>query len=144
MKHDSYSDRYLKKVLKNARTIAVVGASTDKNRPSYGVMRYLIGEGYRVIPVNPDHAGKEILGQTVTASLADIDGPVDMLDIFRRPDAVPDVIREAIEHKERLGLKSIWMQLGIRDDKVAAEAEAAGLNVVMDRCPAIERPQLGL
>ena len=97
-----------------------------------------------MIPVNPDHAGKEILGQTVTASLADIDGPVDMLDIFRRPDAVPDVIREAIEHKERLGLKSIWMQLGIRDDKVAAEAEAAGLNVVMDRCPAIERPQLGL
>lgn len=143
MKHDSYSDRYLKKVLKNARTIAVVGASTDKNRPSYGVMRYLIGEGYNVIPVNPDHAGKEILGQTVTASLADIDGPVDMLDIFRRPEAVPDVIREAIAHKERLGLKSIWMQLGIRDDKVAAEAEAAGLNVVMDRCPAIERPQLG-
>lgn len=144
MDHDRYSDAYIKDVLTSARTIAVVGASPNPSRPSHGVMSFLISKGYRVIPVNPGHAGNEILGRTVVASLADLLGPVDMIDIFRKTEAVIGVVREAIVAKDRLHLKSVWMQLGIRDDAVAAEAEAAGLKVVMDRCPHIEIPRLGL
>ncbi|MDO9383237.1 MAG: CoA-binding protein [Hyphomicrobiaceae bacterium] len=144
MNHDSYSDAYIKNVLTSARTIAVVGASANAARASNGVMKLLIAKGHKVIPINPRHAGGEILGQTVYASLAAVPGPVDMVDIFRKTADAIGVVREAVAQRERLGLKSVWMQLDIRDDAVAAEAEAAGLKVVMDRCPAIEYRRLSL
>ena len=144
MNHDSYSDAYIKNVLTSARTIAVVGASANAARASNGVMKLLIAKGHKVIPINPGHAGGEILGQTVYASLAAVPGPVDMVDIFRKTADAIGVVREAVAQRERLGLKSVWMQLDIRDDAVAAEAEAAGLKVVMDRFPAIEYRRLSL
>ena len=144
MNHDSYSDAYIKDVLTDARTVAVVGASPNAGRASFGVMNLLIAKGHKVIPINPGHAGGEILGQMVYASLAAVPGPVDMVDIFRKTADAIGVVREAIAQRERLGLKSVWTQLDIRDDTVAAEAEAAGLKVVMDRCPAIEYRRLGL
>lgn len=144
MDHDRYSDDYLKAVLSGARTIAVVGASPNAARPSYGVMRFLIAKGHTVIPINPGHAGGEILGQRVYGALADVPGPVDMVDVFRNSDAVPAVVQEAIAENGRLHLQSIWMQLGVRHDEAAASAESAGLQVVMNRCPAIEYPRLGL
>lgn len=142
MNHDSYSAEYIKDVLAAARTIAVVGASPNAARASYGVMNLLLAKGHKVIPINPGQAGGEILGQTVYASLADVPAPVDMVDIFRKTADAIGVVREAIAQKDRLGLKSVWMQLDIRDDAVAAEAEAAGLKVVMNRCPAIEYRRL--
>jgi predicted CoA-binding protein len=142
MNHDSYDDTYIRGILQAARTIALVGASANAARPSHGVMRFLIGKGHRVIPVNPGLAGQELHGQTVYATLAEVPGPVDMVDIFRNSQAAVAVVREAIAQKDRLGLKSVWMQLDVRDDAVAAEAEAAGLAVVMDRCPAIEYRRL--
>lgn len=144
MDHEHYSDAYLKAVLTQARTIAVVGASPNAARPSYGVMRFLIAKGHTVIPINPGHAGGEILGQRVYGALADVPGPVDMVDVFRNSDAVPAVVQEAITEMNRLQLRSIWMQLGVRHDVAAADADAAGLQVVMNRCPAIEYPRLGL
>lgn len=144
MDHERYSDAYIKGILDGARTIAVVGASPNAARPSYGVMAFLIAKGHKVVPVNPGHAGREILGQTVYASLADVPAPIDMVDIFRNSDAAGGVVREALAEKDRLGLKSIWMQLDVRDDEAAAEAEAAGVSVVMNRCPAIEYRRLGL
>lgn len=144
MNHDSYNDEYITNVLKSARTIAVVGASANAARASHGVMNFLIAKGHKVIPVNPGLAGQDIHGQRVYASLADLAAPVDMVDIFRNTQAAIGVVREAIGQAGRLGLKSVWMQLDIRDDGVAAEAEAAGLNVVMDRCPAIEYRRLNL
>lgn len=144
MDHDHYANDYIKSVLTSARRIAVVGASANPARPSYGVMRFLIGKGHTVIPINPGHAGGDILGQPVYGSLADVPGPVDMVDIFRNSDAVPGAVQEAIAEKARLGLQSVWMQLGVRNDDAAAAAEAAGLLVVMNRCPAIEYPRLGL
>jgi predicted CoA-binding protein len=144
MDHDHYANDYIKSVLTSARRIAVVGASANPARPSYGVMRFLIGKGHTVIPINPGHAGGDILGQPVYGSLADVPGPVDMVDIFRNSDAVPGAVQEAISEKARLGLQSVWMQLGVRNDDAADAAEAAGLLVVMNRCPAIEYPRLGL
>lgn len=144
MNHDHYSDDYLRSILKSARTIAVVGASPNASRPSYGVMRFLIAKGHTVIPINPGHAGGDILGQKVYGALADVPGPVDMVDVFRNSDAVPAVVQEAIAEKSRLNLQSIWMQLGVRNDIAAAAAASAGLQVVMNRCPAIEYPRLGL
>jgi len=133
-------DAYLRDILTNARTIAVVGASPRPHRPSHGVMRFLQRHGYRAIPVNPFAAGSEILGERVYASLADIAEPVDMVDIFRRSEAAGAVVDEAIA----IGAKAVWMQLDVRDDGAAARAEAKGLKVVMDRCPAIEIPRLAL
>ncbi len=144
MNHDSYDDAYIREVLTGARTIALVGASANAARPSHGVMRFLLTKGHRVIPVNPGLAGQKIHGQTVYATLADVPGPVDMVDIFRNTQAAIGVVREAIAQKDRLGLTSVWMQLDIRDDAVAGEAEAAGLKVVMDRCPAIEYRRIAL
>lgn len=144
MNHDSYSEAYIRDVLGEARRIALVGASANAGRPSYGVMRFLLAKGHQVVPVNPGLAGQALQGQTVYATLADVPGPVDMVDIFRNTEAAIGIVREAIAEKTRLGLKSVWMQLDIRDDAVAAEAEAAGLKVVMDRCPAIEYRRLGL
>ena len=142
MNHDRYSDDYIAGILRAARVFAFVGASANSSRPSYFAMKYLLGKGFRVIPVNPGLAGKEILGQKVVASLAEIDGHVDLVDIFRNSEAALEVVREAIALKDKLNLKVIWMQLAVRNDVAAAEAQAAGLKVVMNRCPKIEYGRL--
>jgi predicted CoA-binding protein len=142
MKHDSYADEYIARILGRARTIAMVGASGTSNRPSYFAMKYLLGKGYRVTPVNPGLAGQEILGQRVCATLAEVPAPVDIVDIFRSSAAALEVTREAIRLKDTLGIQVVWMQLGVRNDEAAAEAEAAGLEVVMNRCPKIEYGRL--
>jgi hypothetical protein len=142
MNHDSYSDDYIAEILSSARVFAFVGASANTSRPSYFAMKYLIGKGYQVIPVNPGAAGQQLLGQTVYATLADVPGPVDAIDIFRNAQAALAITREAIRLKNKLALKVLWMQLGVRNDEAAAEAEAAGLKVVMNRCPKIEYGRL--
>ncbi len=142
MNHDRYEDNYIAGILNEVKVVAMVGASANFNRPSYFVLKYLLGKGYDVIPVNPTLAGQEILGQKAVANLADIDRKVDMVDIFRNSDAALPIVREAIALKDRLGLKVIWMQLSVRNDEAAAEAEAAGLKVVMNRCPKIEYGRL--
>jgi predicted CoA-binding protein len=142
MNHDRYDDPYIAGILGDAKTIAMVGASAVTNRPSYFAMKYLLGKGYRVIPVNPTLVGKEILGQPVYASLAEVPAPVDIVDIFRNSAAALEVTREAIRLKDALGIKVIWMQLGVRNDEAAGQAEAAGLRVVMNRCPKIEYGRL--
>jgi uncharacterized protein len=142
MNHDRYDDAYIAAILNEIKVVAMVGASANINRPSYFVMKYLLGKGFAVIPVNPSLAGQEILGQKVAASLADIERPVDMVDVFRNSDAALGIVREAIALKDKLGLKVIWMQLSVRNEAAAAEAEAAGLNVVMNRCPKIEYGRL--
>jgi predicted CoA-binding protein len=142
MNHQSYSDDYIADILSAARTFAFVGASASTNRPSYFAMKYLIGKGYTVIPVNPGLAGQQILGQTVYATLADVPGPVDVIDIFRNSEAALEVAREAIALKDKLGLKVLWLQLGVRNEEAAREAEAAGLKIVMNRCPKIEYGRL--
>ena len=134
MDHDRYSDQYLRDILKDVHTIAMVGASPYWNRPSYFAMKYLQDKGYRVIPVNPQAAGQEILGEKVYGGLADVPDQIDMVDIFRRSDVAGPIVEEAI----RKGAKVVWMQLGVRNDEAAAKAEAAGLRVVMNRCPKIE------
>lgn len=138
MNHDSYSDEYLRDILESVKTIAVVGASPKPDRASHRVMAYLQRSGYRTVPVNPTAAGQTINGEKVVASLADIGHPVDMVDVFRRSEHVGPVVDDAIA----AGAKVIWMQLRVRDDAAAARAEKAGIKVVMNRCPAIERPRL--
>lgn len=140
MNHDSYSDDYIREILTTNMVFAVVGASPNAARPSYLVMNYLMTKGYRVIPVNPGQAGGEILGQRVYANLRDIPEPVDVVDIFRNSAAALEVAREAVG----IGARVVWMQLGVRNDEAATLAEAAGLNVVMDRCPKIECNRLAL
>jgi predicted CoA-binding protein len=140
--HDSYSDTYISDILGKCRSIAMVGASAVNNRPSYFAMKYLLSKGYVIVPINPGLAGQSILGQPVVASLAEIDQPIDMVDIFRNAEAALEITREAIKLKDRLGLKVVWMQLSVRNDVAAAEAEAAGLEVVMNRCPKIEYGRL--
>jgi predicted CoA-binding protein len=140
MDHDNYPDLYLRDILVSVRTIAVVGASPRRERPSHRVMAYLQRRGYRTIPVNPNVAGGKIHGETVYARLADVSEPIDMVDVFRRTEMAGGVVDEAIA----AGAKVVWMQLGVRDDDVAGRAEAHGLEVVMNRCPAIEIPRLGL
>jgi uncharacterized protein len=142
MNHDRYDDATIAAILNGIKVVAMVGASANINRPSYFVMKYLLGKGFAVIPVNPSLAGQEILGQKVVAGLADIAQPVDMVDVFRNSDAARGIVREAIALKDKLGLKVIWMQLSVRNDAAAAEAEAAGLKVVMNRCPKIEYGRL--
>lgn len=138
MNHDSYSDAYLRDILESVRTVAVVGASPKSDRPSHGVMRFLQRSGYRVIPINPTAANETINGEVCRATLAEIGEKIDMVDIFRRSEHAGAVVDEAIA----IGAKVVWMQLGVRDDAAAARAEKAGLKVVMNRCPAIERPRL--
>ena len=138
MNHDSYSDDYLRDILKDVRTIAMVGASPYWNRPSYFAMKYLQEKGYRVIPVNPQAAGEEILGEKVYRDLSEVPEKIDMVDLFRRPDAAGPLVDQAIAK----GAKVVWMQLGVRNDEAAAKAEAAGLKVVMNRCPKIEYSRL--
>lgn len=142
MNHDRYDDAYLKDVLTSVRRIAVVGASHKPERPSFGVARTLAAHGYEVIPVNPGLAGQTVDGRLVYGKLADIPSGVDMVDIFRNVAEVPGVVDEVLALAEPP--KVIWMQLAIRDDAAAAKAEAQGLKVVMNRCPAIELPRLGL
>jgi len=134
MDHSSYDNAYILGILKGCKSIAMVGASANWNRPSFFAMKYLQEKGYRVIPVNPGAAGQEILGEKVYASLKEIPEPVDMVDCFRNVEAIPAITEEAIA----IGAKVLWMQLGIRHDTAAAKAEDAGLKVVMDRCPKIE------
>ena len=140
MDHEHYPDNYLRDILESARTIAVVGASPRHERPSYRVMAYLRRHGYRTIPVNPNALDHMINGGRVYASLAEVPERIDMVDVFRRSEAAGGVVDEAIA----IGAKVVWMQLGVRDVAAAARAEAAGLTVVMNRCPAIEIPRLGL
>jgi hypothetical protein len=138
MNHDSYDDAYLRAILARTRTIALVGASPRPDRPSHGVMAFLQAKGYRVIPVNPGVAGSAILGETCRANLVEIPERIDMVDMFRVADAAPGVVADAIA----AGARTVWMQLGIRHDAAAARAEAAGIDVVMNRCPAIDYPRL--
>lgn len=140
MNHDSYPDSYIRGILNTVKTIALVGISPKDNRPSYFVFKYFLERGKRMIPVNPGQAGKEILGQRVYARLADIPEPVDMVDIFRASEFVMPVVQEALALKPLPQV--IWMQLGIRNDEAAALAEAAGVKVVMNRCPKIEYGRL--
>jgi predicted CoA-binding protein len=133
-----YSDELIKSILRSTKTIAMVGASGNDMRPSYFAMKYLLDKGFLVRPVNPGLAGKQILGQTVYAALKDVPAPIDMVDIFRASDAAAGIVDEALAEKERLTLKTIWMQLGVINEEAAAKARAAGLTVIMDRCPKIE------
>ncbi|WP_430511902.1 CoA-binding protein [Pannonibacter phragmitetus] len=136
----AYPDSLIRQILDETKTIAIIGASANADRPVHHVMEFLIDQGYEVYPVNPGLAGKELLGRTVYASLTDIPVPVDMVDIFRASDAVPAIVDEALALAVRP--KVIWMQLGIEHAQAAAEAEAAGLTVIMNRCPKIEHPRL--
>ena len=134
----SYTDSKLRAILDHTRTIAVVGASANWKRPSFFAMKYLQGKGYKMIPVNPGQAGKEILGEMCYANLTDIPEPVDMVDIFRKSKDAYGVTEQAIE----IGAKIVWMQLAVRNDEAAKLAEDAGLEVIMDRCPKIEYSRL--
>lgn len=138
MNHDQYDDSYIKAILKDVKTIAVVGASTNQNRPSFFAMKYMQAKKYRVIPVNPGSAGQTLLGEPILANLGDLDGPVDMVDIFRNSEAAGPITDQAIE----IGAKVVWMQFGVVNPDAAARAEAAGLRVVMDRCPKVEFARL--
>ena len=140
MSHDAYPDSYIRGILNTVKSIAMVGISPKDNRPSYFAFKYLLERGYHMIPVNPGQAGKDILGQKVYAKLADIPEPVDMVDIFRASPYALGVVEEALALKPLPQV--IWMQLGVRSDEAAAKAEAAGIKVIMNRCPKIEYGRL--
>jgi predicted CoA-binding protein len=136
--HDRYDDAYLRRILRETKTIAMVGLSANWNRPSYFAAKYLLDRGYTVIPVNPAAAGQEILGQKVYGTLAELPQKADMVDIFRNSQAAGPITDDAIRH----GAKVVWMQLGVQNDEAARRAEGAGLKVVMNRCPKIEHSRL--
>ncbi len=140
--HNHYTDDFIRGILTSVKTIALVGASINEARPSNSVMRFLLAKGYHVIPVNPGQAGKRIHDQLVYAHLADIPEPIDMVDVFRNSFAVPSLIDEVLALK--VLPRVIWMQLGVQHEEAARRAEAAGISVVMNRCPAIEYPRLGV
>lgn len=140
MNHDSYDDAYIAEILSGVQSIAVVGASANEVRPSFFVMKYMIDKGYTVFPINPGHAGKEILGQMTYSSLSDVPDRIDMVDIFRASSAVDGIVDEIL--KLSTLPKALWMQLTVRDDAAAAKAEALGIKVVMNRCPKIEYARL--
>ncbi|MBR9838347.1 MAG: CoA-binding protein [Rhodobacteraceae bacterium] len=135
-----YSDAFLKEILRRTKVIAVVGVSLNPVRPSYYVARYLSLRGFRVIGVNPGHAGAQLFGETVRSSIAELPPEVDMLDLFRRSEAVGPLVDEALEHLP--GLRTVWMQIGVENPEAAARAEARGIDVVMNRCPKIEYQRL--
>lgn len=136
--HSAYAPGYLTGILARAKTIAVFGASPEPWRPSFGVMRYLQRVGYRIIPVNPTAIGESVHGEPFFASLADVPERIDLVDVFRRPEAVGEAVDQAIAVKA----PAIWMQLGIRNDEAAARAEAAGIQVVMNRCISVDHSRL--
>jgi len=136
----TYSDQYLSDILRRAKTVAVVGVSMNPLRPSYFVARYLGLRGFRIIPVNPRHAGERLFGEVVQENLSAIEGPVDMVDIFRRSEAVPDIVDEALATFP--DLQAIWMQIGVEHAAAAAKAEARGVAVVQNLCPKIEYQRL--
>ena len=138
----SYPEDLIKSILRSTKTIAMVGASGNEMRPSYFAMKYLLDKGFLIHPINPGMAGKQILGRSVYGSLKDVPAPVDMVDIFRDASAALGIVDEALAEKDRLGIKVIWMQLGIINEEAAAKARAAGLTVIMDRCPKIEYGRL--
>lgn len=140
MVHMEYSDQQLRDILSNTKTIALVGASQKPHRDSYRVMAYLQQQGYRVIPVNPSLEGQVLMGEKVYARLDDVPDTIDLVDIFRNSEAAGEVTDEAIQ----VGAKVVWMQLGVINEAAAQRAEKAGLTVIMDRCPKIEIPRLGL
>ena len=137
-----YDDNLIRRVLKETRTLAMAGASPNWVRPSNFAMKYLQGKGYQVHPINPGHACKEIWGRMTYASLADVPAPFDMLDIFRNSEAAGALVDEAIALKDEKGIKIIWMQIGVINEDAAKRAEAAGMTVIMDRCPKIEYGRL--
>lgn len=138
--HDRYSDELIESVLAGVKTVAIVGASANAARPSYFVLTYLMGKGYSVCAINPGRAGGEIAGAPVYATLADAPGPIDMVDVFRAPDAIPGVVEEVLAITPLP--KVLWLQLGIRNDAAIAPAEATGLTVIQNRCPKIEYGRL--
>ena len=140
MNHHTYDNAYIGGILNSVKTIAMVGASANDVRPSFFVLKYLLAKGFSVFPINPGQAGKEILGRMTYASIADLPEPVDMVDIFRASAAVPGIVDEVLKLDPLP--KVIWMQLGVRHDEAAARAEAAGMKVVMNRCPKIEYGKL--
>jgi len=140
MNHDNYDNAYISDILNTVRTVGIVGASANDVRPSFFVTKYLIAKGFEVYPINPGQAGKEILGRMTYARLADVPVAIDMVDIFRASEAAPGVVDEALALDPLP--KVIWMQLGVRSDVAAAKAEAAGIKVVMNRCPKIEYGRL--
>jgi uncharacterized protein len=142
MDHGTYSDDYVRGILRRCRTIAMVGASPKWVRPSFFAMKYLQAKGYRVIPVNPAAAGQEILGETVFGSLDAVPEKFDMVDIFRNSEAAGAIVDEAIALFQAKEIDTIWMQLGVINAEAALRAETAGLNVIMDRCPKIEYGRL--
>lgn len=135
-----YSDDHLRQVLRATKVAAVVGVSTNPVRPSYFVARYLKLKGFRVLPVNPAYAGQMLFGETIVADLASVSAPVDMVDIFRRSEHVPEIVDEALEHLP--DLRTIWMQIGVEHGPAAAKAEARGVTVIQNRCPKIEYQRL--
>lgn len=138
MPRETYDDEDIVRILTGTRTIAMVGASTDPSRHSHRVMEYMLSNGYRVIPVNPAAAGQLLHGETVVAGLADIDVPFELVDVFRRQDAIPGVVDELLPLVESRGVRTLWLQLDLYDEESAARARAAGLEVIMDRCLKIE------
>ncbi len=140
MNHDNYPDSYIRGILNTVKSIAMVGISPKDNRPSYFAFKYLLERGYNMIPVNPGQAGKDILGRKVYARLSDIPEPVDMVDMFRGAQHAVPIVEEAVNLAPRPQV--IWMQLGVRNDEAARLAEAAGMKVVMNRCPKIEYGRL--
>ena len=140
MNHDNYDNSYISGILREVKTVAMVGASANEVRPSHFVLKYLIAKGFTVFPINPGHAGREILGRMTYATLADVPEAIDMVDIFRASSAVPAIVEEALALDPKP--KVIWMQLTVRNDEAAARAEAEGLKVVMNRCPKIEYARL--
>jgi len=140
MNHDSYPDSYIRGILNTVKSIAMVGASEKENRPSYFAFKYLLERGYNMIPINPGHAGEDLLGRRIYARLADVTEPIDMVDIFRASRYAQPIVEEALALQPRPQV--IWMQLGIRNDEAATLAEANGLKVVMNRCPKIEYGRL--
>jgi uncharacterized protein len=140
MNHAAYPDSYIRGILNTVKTIAMVGFSPKENRPSYFAFKYLLERGYRMIPINPGHAGKEVLGQKIYGALSDVPEPIDMVDIFRASENVPPIVDEALTLSPKPQV--IWMQLTVCNDEAAKRAEYAGLKVVMNRCPKIEYGRL--
>ncbi len=138
--HDHYSDEMMRSVLKSVKSIAIIGASGNTIRPSYFVAKYMAAKGYKLFPINPGHAGKEIADAMTYESLASLPSPVDMVDIFRRKEALPGIVTEIMQMPELP--KVVWLQLGIRDDSIASALEMAGITVIQNRCPKIEYARL--